>query len=116
MTDIIITATLIAVVAFSICRTVRHFTAKSGCCGSGDYRPKKKKLTNVIRTKTFIIEGMHCKNCKMRIEDSVGDINGVSADADHIKGTLTVSYAEDVDDSLIIERVERAGFAVIANK
>ena len=63
--------------------------------------------------KTFKVEGMHCDHCKARVEEVVNDIKGVAGKVDLKKGELTVSYAEDVDDQLIIARVERAGYIIV---
>lgn len=85
---------------------------KKGCCGSGNYKPKKKKLPCVIATKTFSVGGMHCDHCKNRVEEAVNDVNGVAGKVDLKKGTVTVSYAQAVDDALIIQRIEKAGYTV----
>ena len=56
---------------------------------------------------------MHCEHCKNRVEEVVNDIGGVAAKVDLRKNELTVSYAENVDDEIIISRIERAGYTVI---
>lgn len=91
---------------------VKHFKGKGGCCGGGDYKPRKKKLSHVLYTKTFQVEGMHCEHCKNRVEEVVGDIQGVAGKVDLKKGELIVSYAEDVDDEIIKSRIQRAGYIV----
>lgn len=40
-----------------------HLKGQGGCCGGGSYKPKKKKLEQIIEKKEFHIEGMHCENC-----------------------------------------------------
>lgn len=112
MKDILIIVLLLAVLVIGIVWTVKHFQGKSGCCGGGGYRVKKKKLAHVLYQKTFLVEGMHCVNCKNRVEEVVGDIKGVAGKVDLKAGTLTVSYAEQVDDALIISKLERAGYPV----
>ncbi|MBO5069348.1 MAG: heavy-metal-associated domain-containing protein [Roseburia sp.] len=112
MENSIVVGILIIVVFISIRSTVKHFAGRSGCCGGGGYRPKKKKLSNVIYHKTFRVEGMHCDHCKTRVEEVVNDIKGVAGKVDLKKGELTISYEEDVDDELIKSRIERAGYTV----
>lgn len=113
MTDGIIIAILVVALFFGIRATVKHFARKGGCCGSADYKPKKKKLSKVLYQKTFKVEGMHCEHCKARVEEVVNDIQGVSGSVNLKKGILTVSYAEDVDDELIKNKIERVGYKVV---
>ena len=112
MADGIIIAILIIVVFIGIRSSVKHFAGKSGCCGGGDYKPKKKKLSKVLYQKTFIVEGMRCDHCKTRVEEVVNDIKGVSGKVNLKRGELTVSYEEEVDNELIKNRIEKAGYAV----
>lgn len=113
MTDGIIIAILVVALFFGIRATVKHFARKSGCCGSSGYKPRKKKLSKVLWQKTFKVEGMHCEHCKARVEEIVNDIAGVAGKVDLKKGTLTVSYAEDVEDELIKSKLERVGYTVL---
>ena len=112
MVDYIIIAVLALVVAFGIFSAIKHFKGQGGCCGGGSYKPKKKKLKNVLYQKTFKVEGMHCDHCKNRVEEVVNDIQGVAGKVNLKKGELTVSYAEEVEDELIKSCIERAGYKV----
>ena len=56
---------------------------------------------------------MHCDHCKNRVEEVVNDIKGVAGKVDLKKGELTVSYAEDVSDEIIVARITKAGYEVI---
>ena len=113
MTDGIIIAILVVVLFFGIRATVKHFARKSGCCGSADYKPKKKKLKNVKYQKTFKVDGMHCERCKVRVEEVVNDIAGLAGSVDLKRGELTVFYAENVEDELIKSKLERVGYIVV---
>lgn len=112
MENSIVVGVLIIVIFISIRSTVKHFAGRSGCCGGGGYRPKKKKLAKVIYQKTFHVDGMHCEHCKMRVEEVVNDIKGVAGKVNLKKGELTVAYEEAVDDGLIKSRIEKAGYRV----
>lgn len=112
MENVIIIAIVAVILAAGIRSTVRHFKGQGGCCGDGGYRPRKKKLSKVLYRKTFQVDGMHCKHCKNRVEEAINDIRGVAGRINLRKGELTVSYAEDVSDELIKEKIERAGFLV----
>ena len=109
VTEIIILLVLVVVVvAIGLWSTVRHFRGKGGgCCGGGDYKPRKKKLSHVAGQKTFQVEGMHCT---VRVEEAVNDIKGAAGKVDLKKGLLTVSYAESLDDEQVKQKVERAGY------
>lgn len=112
MENIIIIAILVVVAGIGVYSAIKHFKGRSGCCGGGDYKPKKKKLTGVLYQKTFRVEGMHCEHCKNRVEEIVNDMKGVAGKVNLKKGELTVSYAEEVDDALIKARIERVGYRV----
>lgn len=113
MENFIIISVVLVVIALGIGSAVKHFKGQGGCCGGGGYKPKKKKLSNVLYEKTFVVKGMHCDNCKNRVEEIVNDIKGVAGKVDLKKETLTVSYAEEVSDDLIKARILRAGYTVI---
>lgn len=112
MTDMIVIGAVLLVLALGVIWTVKHFGGKSGCCGGGGFRLKKKKLSAVLYQKTFCVGGMHCVNCKTRVEETVNDIKGVAGRVDLKTGKLTVSYATHVEDALIVARLERLGYTV----
>ena len=104
---------IVIVIAFLAIRTIVKRRGRKGCCGSGsDYRPKKKKLKNVIATKVFVVEGMHCEKCANRVTEVVNDIPGVAGVVNLKKGIVTVSYEQEVPDCQIKERIERVGYNV----
>lgn len=113
MTDVIIIAIVAVALLLGIRSMVKHFKRQGGCCGSADYKPKKKKLKNIKYQKTFKVEGMHCVHCKARVEEAVNDIKGVAGSVNLKRGELTVSYAEDVADEVIKSKIERAGYKVL---
>lgn len=113
MENFVVVAVLVLAAALGISSAVKHFKGQGGCCGGGGYKPKKKKLPNVMYRKTFRIDGMHCEHCKNRVEEVINDIKGVAGKVDLKHGVLTVSYAEDVDDEIIKAKITRAGYTVI---
>ncbi len=112
MENVIIILVIVVIAAIGVRSTVRHFRGQGGCCGGGGYRPKKKKLSRIIYQKSFKVDGMHCENCKRRVEEAVNDIKGVAGKANLGKGELTVSYAQKVDDELIMSRIRKAGYTI----
>ena len=104
---------ILLVIAFFAIRTIVKRKGRKGCCGSGsDYTPRKKKLKNVIATKVFTVDGMHCEKCAGRVTEVVNDIPGVAGVVDLKKGTVTVSYEQEVADEQIKARIERVGYTV----
>ncbi len=114
MANIIIILIVIVLVALGVREAMKHFSGKGGCCGGGGYKAKKKKLAKVIAKKTFKVDGMHCENCSNRVEEVVNDIHGVAGSVNLKSGILTVSYAEEVADDIIIKKIERVGYTVTA--
>ncbi|MEE1200998.1 MAG: heavy metal-associated domain-containing protein [Christensenellales bacterium] len=113
MTDFVIVGIIIVVVAIGIVYTVKHFKGEGGCCGGGNYKPKKKKLPKVLYKKTFHVEGMHCEHCKNRVEEVVNDIEGVSGMVNLKADELIVSYAAEVSDEEIKAKIERVGYKIV---
>ena len=58
----------------------------------------------------LLLEGMHCKHCKARVEEAVADIHGVAGRVDLKKGVLTVYYAQPVEDEVIYKKIRKAGY------
>ena len=112
MENYIIIAIIALAAGSGIYSAVKHFKDQGGCCGGGSYKPKKKKLKNVLYQKTFKVDGMHCDHCKNRVEEVVNDMKGIAGAVNLKKGELTVSYAEEVADDVIKSRIERAGYTV----
>ena len=103
----------IALIALVAIGTIVKRKGRKGCCGSGsDYKPRKKKLKNVIATKTFKVDGMHCEKCSNRVTEAVNDIPGVAGVVNLKKGIVTVSYEQEVPDEHIKDRIERHGYTV----
>lgn len=112
MTDGIIVVILVVVMFFGIRSSVKHFARKGSCCGSSDYKPKKKKLSKVLYKKIFQVDGMQCEHCKRRVEEAINDISGVAGIVNLKKGELTISYEADVEDEVIMEKLEQRGYSV----
>jgi len=60
--------------------------------------------------KTIIIEGMSCMHCKMRVENALKSVPGVSnASVNLNKGTADVE-SRDVADESLLAAVRKAGY------
>ena len=112
MEDVIILGILLVVLVGAIVTLIKR-AGRRGCCGSsGDYKPRKKKLKNVIATKVFVVDGMHCEKCAGRVTEAVNDIPRVAGVVDLKKGLVTVSYERDVPDGQLRAAIERVGYTL----
>ena len=89
--------------------TVKHMKGEGDCCGG----PKKKMDGPKLRELTVHIEGMHCQNCKNRIEKHVNELDGVICKVKLNKKIAVVSLYKDVDESLIKDTIEKLDFTVV---
>lgn len=110
MADFIIIGIVVLIAVFAVGTLIKR-SGRKGCCGSaGDYKPRKKKLKNIIATKEFRIDGMHCEKCSGRVMEVINDIPGVAGEVNLKTGIATVSYEQEVSDEDIKARIQRAGY------
>ena len=114
MENVVIIVILLIAVGYGIYATIRHFQGKGGCCGGSSYKPRVKKLDQVIAKKTLCISGLTCENCSNRVMEALNRIEGASAVVSHRKGTAVVSMDRPIEDSLLKTAVEAAGYMVTA--
>jgi len=63
-----------------------------------------------MEIRTFIVEGMTCKNCKAHVEKSIKDITGIDdVIADLANGQVRVS-GNKIDNQKIKQSVEESGY------
>lgn len=113
MENIIITGVVLLVLMISILRTKKHFKG-GGCCGSGSttVRSRKKLDGPMVGQKIMTVEGMHCENCRNRVEHGLNDLDGVVCRINLKKKTAVISYSVEVSEKLLKETVEKMGYRV----
>ena len=113
MENYMIIGILAVVIVLALARSRKHFKG-GGCCGSGGntIRDKKKLTDPKIGEKVMVIEGMHCENCEIRVENALNRLDGVACKVNLKKKTATVSYSREVSDELLKETVEKMGYQV----
>ncbi len=116
MTNLIIIAILAVILVLGIRSSIKHFRGEGGCCGGSTYKAHKKKLNTVITRRTFTVEGMSCQHCVNRVMEAVNSINGASAVVHLKRGTVVVSMAREISDTVIRETIEKAGYTVTGVK
>lgn len=78
MSDVLIISIVIILIIVGIRSTVRHFRGEGGCCGGGSsVKGKRKKLKQVVKQRTVVIDGMTCEHCKARVESRLNQLDGV---------------------------------------
>ena len=114
MTDYVIVGILIILIVIGIRSSVKHFKGEGGCCGGGSsVKVKRKKLKQVVKERTVIIEGMTCEHCKARAESRLNSLDGVSAKVNLKRKTAVVSMEKEVEDEEIKKAIENVGYEVI---
>lgn len=114
MTDIVIIGILIILIIIGIRSGVKHFKGEGGCCGGGfSVKVKRKKLKQVVKQRTVVIDGMTCEHCKARVESRLNSLDGVLAKVNLKRKTAVVSMEKDVEDEVIKKAIENAGYEVI---
>lgn len=113
MTDLIILGIVVCIIALGFRSGMQHFRGEGGCCGGSTYKAKKKKLHQVVTQKVFQVEGMSCQHCVNRVMEAVNAVDGASAVVHLKKGTVTVSMEKEIEDAVIRDAIEEAGYKVI---
>ena len=85
--------------------------AGGNCPGSGK-APKKKLEGRVIGRKTMKISGMNCAHCANDVAMMLNQIDGVRAEVNLPKGIARIAYDRNVEDDVLKNAVEKAGFGV----
>ena len=99
MANVIIIMLLVILIIIGISSAVRHFKGEGGCCGGGSsVKVKRKKLKQIEKQRTVIIEGMTCEHCKARVESRLNALDGVSARVNLKRKTAVVSMEKDIAD------------------
>lgn len=113
MENYIIIGVILLVVVLALLRTKKHFKG-GGCCGSGGntIRDKKTLTQPKLGEKTLVIEGMHCENCEIRVENALNRLDHVACKVNWKKKTAVVSYSAEVSDALLKSTVENMGYKV----
>ena len=114
MADFVIIGILIILIIIGIRSGVKHFKGEGGCCGGGSsVKVKRKKLKQVVKQRTVVIDGMTCEHCKARVDSRLNSLDGVLAKVNLKRKTAVVSMEKDVEDEVIKKAIENAGYEVI---
>lgn len=111
----IVLAVLIVIVILAVSPTIRHIKGEGGCCGGAPEKKVHKRLTAPkMGEKQIVIEGMHCTNCKNRIENAVNQLDGVVCRVNLHKKTAKVVYSVPVEDNTLKKTIEKLDYRVVS--
>ena len=115
ITNIITIGILILIGAFAISGSIKHFKGEGGCCGGSSIvkEPDKKLDKPVIGKRTFIVEGMHCENCRNRVKRTINSIDGASCKVNLKKGRVDIEFDREINDDVFITAIENLDFHVV---
>ena len=113
---LIVLLIVIVIAAFAIRNSIGHFKGEGGCCGGGEtILPDEKQLTGPkVGEKTVHIEGMHCENCKNRVERAINRIDGAVGKVNLKKNIAVVSFEREISDEEIRKAVEDQNYKVLS--
>lgn len=113
MENYIIIGIIAVIVLIAVLRAMKHFKG-GGCCGSGGNTIRDKKTLNgpKLGEKKLTVEGMHCVNCEIRVENALNRLENAAAKVSWKKGTAIVSYSAEVSDELLKSTIEKMGYKV----
>ena len=115
ISTLIVLVIVIVIAAMALKSSIEHFKGEGSCCDTGGtILPDTKELEGAkIGEKKVRIEGMHCENCKNRVERAINRIDGAVAKVDLKKKTAVVSFDRDISDEEIRRAVEELDYKVI---
>ena len=113
---LIVLLIVIVIAAFAMRNSIGHVKGEGGCCGGGEtILPDEKELAGTkIGEKTVHIEGMHCENCKNRVERAINRIDGAVGKVNLKKSIAVVSFDREVSDEEIRKAVEEQDYKVLS--
>ena len=114
MATVIIVVILVVIAALAAKNSIKHFKGEGGCCGGGSVpKTKNKKLQgSIIAKKTIYIDGMHCDNCKNKVEKNINQIDGAVAKVNLRRNIAVVSMDWHISDTELLEAVKQANYTV----
>lgn len=113
MATVVICIFLLFICIYSVKNYLKRIA--HGCCGGGGDSEKKIKVKDKNKShypykKQVQIRGMSCSHCKLRIENSFHEQEGMYAKADWKNNRAVIFMKEDIPDEKIKEIIRRAGY------
>mgnify|MGYP004568892097 FL=1 len=89
----------------------------SGCCGAGGDKENKIEVSDTDETHypysaKIKITGMHCENCKTRVENALNRTDGVWARVDLKSGTADVKMKKRLPEIELRRIISAIGYGI----
>ena len=113
MATAIVGIVVLIALGFAVKGVLKHWRGESSCCGGGDVKVPKKKLTGtIVETKIVDIEGMTCGNCKIRVEQALDTIDGAAAEINLHRNHAVVKMTREVSNEEILQALAGSGYTI----
>ncbi len=112
---ILILAIIVLCAILSIRKRIKY---GSSCCGGHDAAPKKIKVSDKNKahypyTYTLTVDGMHCSNCALRVENALNSKEGLWASVKLENNTVLVHSKNQLEWAEISKIISDAGYTLI---
>ena len=109
----VVLAILLVLAAGAVLSSAKHFKGEGGCCGgSAGVKVKRWRLGHAVATKKLFIEGMHCENCRQKVENALNSLDQVSARVSLRKKAAIVKLGAELPEEVLVAAVESLGYRV----
>lgn len=119
MGKFVIYAALILIVVLAVLGIVKRIRHGSSCCGEHEPAPKKVRPSDTNKNNypylyDLTVDGMHCSNCATRVENSFNKHDGLWAKADIGRKCVEVRSKTQLDEAVLRNAVNEAGYTLIS--
>ena len=119
MGSVIVGAILVIIVAIAVYGTVRRIRYGSSCCGEHDPADKKIKVkdknkANYPFSYSLKVDGMHCSNCALRVENSLNKSGFRWARADVGNKKVSLLSKREEDENELRNIIAQTGYTVLS--
>ena len=115
MKIVVIVVIIAVIVIFASREAIKHMKGEGGCCGGGGgiIEDKKKLDKPEIGKEVLKIEGMHCDNCRVRVQNALNRIDGAAAKVDLKKSEAVIRMSREISREEFRKVIEEAGYTLL---
>ena len=107
---------VIILICIALYHSINHFSLKSGCCDIGDNIKIEKKLRDNTDYPYFLelkVDGMHCKNCKNLIENTINKEDNVFSEVSLKEKIVKIYGTNELYREKYVFLLEQLGYKVL---
>lgn len=113
MADVFVLIGIILLSLYGLRTLISHTKGEgSGCCNTSG-KPleiKKKHHAPIICKMIFVVNGMHCDACRIRVQNELNGVDGVVAHVNLKKGQAVIECEKKIDQNILINCIESCGY------